>query len=124
MRNYLLYAAFVASADAAAQIQIIRNGTIVGVQWACKGDLDANSEQFTVELSTTPVFQSQTNDSQGVLSAVAQEAVGAEAAGFLVTGVNFFVPLKIPVQAGQLLYLNGLLAGTGGVSATAIVQVL
>jgi hypothetical protein len=124
MRNYLIYAGFTQSADAAAQIQIIRNGTIVGVQWSVFGDLDANSEYFQIELSTVPTYQSAINDTQGVLSAVGQQAAGAEAAGFAIIGVNLFVPLKIPVQAGQLLYLNSQLVGTGNVDATAIVQVL
>lgn len=122
MTQYYLYNTFTGTANAGAQIQIIQKGRIIGVQWCVTADLDADGEYFAVELSLVPIYQSDTNDSKGIISNIRQlAAVGA--AGTAVSGTNLFVPVDVPVGAGQLLYLNGGLSGTQAVKTSCIVSV-
>lgn len=122
MQIYQLFKAFTATADAGAQLQIIKAGTIVGIQWSVLADLDADGEDFTVEASLVPIYQSNTNDAKGVLSSVrAQASIGA--AGAIVCAINKFFPMQVPVGAGQLLYLNAILGTTADVQAQAIISV-
>lgn len=122
MRNYLIYAAFTATANNAASTQIVKNGTILGVQWAIAADLDSSGETYALECSLVPTFQSRTNESQGVISAVADffDLVTSGGGG---GRINAFFPVNVPVQGGQLVYLNGILTTTTDVKATCILTV-
>lgn len=117
---YQLYKSFTGTANAGAQVQAIRSGRIVGVQWAIGADLDSDLETFVIELSLVPIYQSATNDAKGVISAMYGMATGTPAG---VTSFNAFFPVDVPVQAGQLIYLNGTLATTTDVRALCLLSV-
>lgn len=119
MRNYSLYKAFTATTNAGAQVQMIKSGTIVGIQWHVCYDLDVAAETFIVECSLVPIFQATTNDVQGLIAAVSSFA--ADVVGY--DPINVFFPVSVPVQAGQMVYLNGLLTGVNVVNAGAILTV-
>lgn len=113
-----LYASLTTTANAAAQIQLVRSGRIRGIQWSVFADFDADGELFTVEASLVPIFQSNDNDSQGTLSAIRSRTSNTVAT----VGINRFFPLDIQIQANQLVYINCVLTGTGAVQAQAILH--
>jgi len=123
MQIYTFFANITGSSNNAAEIQIIRGGTIIGVQWSIYSDLDAGDELYLVELATVPIIQSTANNVDGVLSSIRDRAVGAEAAGYTTTGRALFVPLQYRIEAGKFLYLNANLTGTGSVVVNCHVQV-
>jgi len=114
---------FAASADAAAEITCLRPGRIKGIQFVTKADLDADGENYTVEVSKKPYLQSETNDSDGVLCVQAGYGY-LLTSGFGDNGRNVYCPMDIPWATGEKLYLNGVLTGTGGVTAIAIVHIV
>jgi len=125
MQTYQLYKSFTTSTNAGAQLQIIKAGRILGVQWAVAQGVDSGSgEGFILEVSLVPIFQSTTNDARGVVSVVTSE-LNMVTSGMAMSGLNLFFPVDVPVGAGQLLYLNYLTVGTppNATRATCLIQV-
>lgn len=122
MRVYTLFYLFTATANAAASLQIVTSGTIKQVQWAVAGNLNADAENYIVELGLVPTLQSGTNDSQGGISSVTSYA-GLLTSGAVSDANNFSVPLAVPVKSGDKLYLHASLTGTAAVRAICYVTV-
>lgn len=120
MRNYYLFKNFTSSADAGATITLPQGGTIKHIQLVTKADLDADGETYAVELSLVPTFQAHTNDAQGILAVAASQNTSTATA---VASTTSNVPCNARVNAGDKLYLNGLLTGVNDVSVYAIVSV-
>lgn len=120
MRNYHLFKNFAATADAAASVQFAQSGTIKNIVLVTSGDLDADGEGYVVEVSFVPTFQAATNDAQGIL-AIASETNTSTATA--VSGTSISIPCNASVKAGDKLYLNAILVGTGDIDVFAIVSV-
>jgi len=107
--------------NAIANLDIPDDGTIMGVDWAISGDMDADSEFWVGELSFIATFQGTTNDSRGVLS-MARSQISITTSGIAVVSINKYVPIGIQVSGGERLYLN--VQATAGVTAlvNALVQ--
>lgn len=122
MLIYTLFKAFTGSADGAVSVTMVRRGVIRSIIMSAQPDLDADGELFSVEVATIPIFSSRTNDATGALCCVCQ-CYSLTTSGSATSGVNEQFILDYPVEAGQKLYLNGLLTGVGSVPATALVYV-
>lgn len=122
MRTYTLFKSFTATADAGATCTVVSKGTIVGVSWSVAGILNADAEFYHVELGTVPTCQGRTNDSQGAVSIVKAEA-GLLTSGSVNGAANNYFPCRVPVDAGDKLYLHGVLTGTNSVDATCLIYV-
>jgi hypothetical protein len=104
MSVYKLYSATVQ--EAAASLDIVKTGKIVGVQWAVAGDLDADGESFSAELSFSSSNGLTTNDTKSSFSTIRQQN-GLLTSGAIATGVNVFFPLPdVMVVEGERLYLH------------------
>jgi hypothetical protein len=104
MSVYKLYSATVS--EAAASLDVIKTGKMVGVQWACAGDLDADGESFAAELSFSSANGLATNDTKSSFSTIRQQN-GLLTSGAIATGINVFYPLPdIDVIEGERIYLH------------------
>lgn len=118
-----LKAQFAATADNAAEITCLKPGRIKGIQFVTKGDLDADAENYTVEVSKKPFMQGETNDSDNVLCIQSGYAY-LLTSGFGDNARNIYCPMDVPWATGEKLYLNGVLTGTTGVTAIAIIHIV
>ncbi len=124
MSVYKLYNNFAASADAGASLDIMFDGEIVAIDWAVRADLDANGEEYCCEVSFLSSNTFASNDSRGSISIVCEQVAGAEAAGFAISGINKSVTgIRIPVSAGERIYLHSLQSTTGQVTPTVYLHV-
>lgn len=121
-RIYTLYKAFTATTDAAVNVIVIASARLVAVQWATIADLDADGEQYRLEVGWATTMQSGINDSQGAISCIA-EALALTTSGIGVTRSNVVHPCDYPLKAGDKIYLHGLLTGVGLVNASVILHV-
>jgi len=117
-----MFVALTATANNAANIQIVRRGRIRAIAYTINGHIDADSEEFSIELSTVPTFQSRTNDAQGVLwnAAFQNATIGTEGTSPYCSGQ---ILCDYPIEAGQLLYINAVLAGTNDVEVGIILHI-
>ena len=116
MSVYKLYTATVG--DAAASVDIIKSGKIVGLQWAVVGDLDADGESYAAELSISSSSGLTTNDTKSSIATIRQ-MTALLTSGAVATGINQFMPLPdVPVSEGERLYLH-----TSGTSITATLYI-
>jgi len=123
MRLYTLYKAFTATADAAVNVQIQQSGTIRQIEITTNPDLDADGENYAVEVGLATTMQGRIHDSVGALAVVNENFTYLGAAGAASNGRNEIIPCSIPVKAGDKVYLHGLLSGTADVKCTAILTV-
>lgn len=101
--------------DAAAMIDVRTDGDIVAVYGTVSDVGMAGGDEVTAELSFGSVSMHTTNDATQVI-ARATLTTDATAAGLLTPGEVRMENLKIPVAAGERLYLhlNGSTANTKG----------
>lgn len=122
MSVYKLFNNFTASADAAAQLDVQFDGIITAVDWSVAGDLDADGENYGIEVSFLSTNTLGNNDSRGSLSEIRSQASGTP--GFIRDGVNKGVSgLRVPVSAGERMFMHGALSGTANVNATCYIHV-
>lgn len=114
-RTYQFYST--ASQANATSRQIIAPGVIYGISWACYLDAAADSNALSAELSFQSASQMSTDNAQGVIdSIVAWANLGA--AGFDISSIaKAIMGLYIPIQTGQLIYLNTSITGAAFVKA-------
>lgn len=106
-----MYAAFTATANNQASLQIPRRGILRGIQWTIIADLDADLEEGVVELSKVPVFQSTTNNTRNLILAVATH-MALTTSGAMNTVRDGFCPMNLALSPIEILYVNGVLTGT------------
>lgn len=112
VRTYKLRASVTATGSALAQVDIRRNGRILGAQISILPTVNAAAGDYVeAELSLYPSTQITTNDAMGV---IAHASGGAQ---FLTSGsvpaTNVYKPsFGIEVRVGDRLYLHALEAGT------------
>lgn len=119
MRTYQLYANL--SQANAANVQILKSGRIKSVTWVVYLDGTADNNSVTAELSFQSASQLTTNNAQGVISACTQY-INVGAAGNAVTGINFQDFTDIPVQTGEIIYINTAISGSSAVKVLVHVQ--
>lgn len=111
MSVYKLYGTGVS--DNLASLDIVHNGVIEAVAFAAYGDLDADGETYSAEVSFSSASGFTTNDTKSSIAGIRQQAADTgTATSNKLTGTNVFIGpgLGIPVKAGERLYLHG--AGT------------
>lgn len=101
---------------ALANIDVPRNGNLVGVSFAGRVDFDTDNDFCHVQISFGSTV-STTNDSRQVIANWQAGHLTFTAGGSLVGGGNAHIPLpNIPVGMGERLYLHGIsAAGVVGV---------
>lgn len=109
--SILLYGAPTATANNVANVQAPIRGTIEGIQVAASADLNADTENALFEISYVPSLQLSSNGAIGLLAAVHLYA-GLLTSGSALCSWNGFIPLHVPVDPTQLIYLNCSLSGT------------
>lgn len=113
MHTRQLYASFSATANAAAFIDINKACRIKSIQITLATVLDADGEDALVEVSKVPYAQTTTNDALNVLAMAYHGIQGVGTPATIADmGVNIAIPTDIPMEAGERVYLNGVLSGT------------
>lgn len=107
--------------NALANIDIPEDGTITGVEWAIRADLDADSEHITAELSFIATNQIVTNDVRGVLT-MACAQISLTTSGIANTQINKYVPMMVDVAGGERLYINTIAASGVGASVYCMIH--
>ena len=117
-RIYRLYAAAVADTSNAANVQIQRAGTIVGIFWAHTMLSTTDGTSLVWELSFSSTQQTGTNDATGVVSTVANGFNITTSGATAQSAHSVHAPLAIPVSQGDRLYLHFELVGGTPASGT------
>lgn len=100
-----------------ANRQIIAPGIIYGITWGMYLSSSANGANILAELSFQSASQVSTDNAQGVID-FCTLFLNAAATGTTESQINKTITgLYIPVQIGQLIYLNTSLSGTAAVKA-------
>lgn len=89
-----------------ASIFIPQDGTIEGVDFAVSGDLDADGEFLYTELSFISTNQASVNDARGVIASTRQQLSAVTAASVVSSAINHYVPMDLPVQGGERVYMH------------------
>jgi len=92
--------------NALASIDIPFDGVITGVDWDCRADLDADTEQFNAELSFIATSQLALNDVRGRVSSVAAQISLTTSGAPVVSIAKWVGPMDLPVQGGERLYIH------------------
>jgi len=122
MSIYKLYASVAATADGIASLDIQFDGVITAIDWTVTGDLDADLEAYIAEVSFLSTNTLSANDSRGSLSQVGERAAGTP--GFVVSRSQKTVSgLRVPVSAGERMYMHASLTGSGSMDATCYLHV-
>ena len=123
MSVYKLFNSFAASADGAASLDVQFDGVITAVDWSVRANLDADDEFYVCEVSFLSTSTFSANDARGSISMIAEQA-GLLTSGAMVTNGNKAVAgMRIPVNAGERIYLHGQLSVTGAVTAQVYLHV-
>lgn len=122
MRIYKLYGVVTTTANNIASIQLVRSGKIKGIQAAAYVDSNTDNAQLIVEASLVPVNQIAVNDTQGQLCEL-RWAGNFVTSGLSSEGINEFLPMDVPVQAGEKVYLNAQVGGTVSAGVTLFIHV-
>jgi hypothetical protein len=103
-----LFASASASTNAAAFLQITRDGWLTGWHINASSPTVTNGNAYAWELSMTQVFQSGTNDAQGTLDIVRiGPIINASAVGFgQISNDSHVTGVAVPVKNGDRIYLN------------------
>jgi hypothetical protein len=115
-----MYAAASTSAANLANIQILSRGVIQCIQWAVGVDAPLDNCQIIAELSFIPVTNVDKNNPSGPISGITVFTNGTAAN---VYGVNFCDMLEVPVNVGEVLYLNASVAGVVSAAMRLLIRV-
>lgn len=118
-----IYQIYTSSSQAnAASATIIARGVITGVKWVTTLDSVTDNASLDAELSFSSTSQVATNGGQGVIDAV-KTYNNVLTSGISMEGINQqTIGLQIPVQPGNILYLNTSFSGGGSIKC--LVQVM
>lgn len=120
MYSRKIYATGNSTASNVANITIPSRGRIVGVQWDMSIDTVADSTIFAAEISQASASEIAVNAAQQCVSEVrAIQNLTTSGAAFGM--INFFTPVDVPVQQGQILYMHILITGTATYYGGAII---
>lgn len=99
--------------DGIATIDVPMQGHLVGVDWAAQYHMDADAEYFQAQLSFSSDGSFQANDNRAVISEIRAELT-LTTSGTVPGGINRYVPMDLPVMAGERIYLHSF--GAAGVT--------
>lgn len=123
VRTYKFYAAVTATASAAAQIDIKRNGKILGIQWCITPNVaGAATDYIVAELSFYPTQQTQVNDPMGIIG-MASAAATLATSGISSASVSHNMVYGMETKVGDRVYLHALEAGTNTWQIDAVLYV-
>jgi len=110
-----MYAAFTGGTqDAIAQIDIPSDGSITGIDWDARANLDADNEVADIELSFIATNQNAQNDVRGRISSVSM-SISLTTSGISMVSIQKFIgPIDLLVAGGERLYLH--VVSTAGVT--------
>lgn len=98
-----------------ATIDIPQNGSILGCQWSCNCDLDADAEVFEAQISFGSSSAGQ-NDARQVISSIRMGGGILTAVGAVPQHWNYYCPVPdLPVFAGERIHMH--LIATAGVTS-------
>ncbi len=107
--------------DTVAMIDIPQPGFLIGIDWDVNGDLDADAEILTCELSFIATNQLTASDVRGRISSIgARLALLSATSAHVVSLQKWLNGFDIPVAAGERLFLH--VVSTAGVAGVAIVN--
>lgn len=123
MKTRSLHASITATTNAAAQIDIVQSARVKAVQFSilCTDSAPAAGSLIRVELSSSSVMQSESNDAPSVL-ATCYAAIGFTTSGGGQVAQNFMFLCDYPIAAGERLYLNATEAGASTWIVNAVVH--
>lgn len=113
MRSYKLFSSSTASAGGVTQLRMNTKTRIRGILFSLSLTGGAGVGRLEVELSKQNASNLATNDSPPTVLASAAVAVG----NATTAADNTFIACDLPVESGDTLYLNQLVAGTTPASA-------
>lgn len=107
-----LYASGTSTTNAAAQIDILRDGIIHGLLFSVRMATTTDGSSARWELSFASTSQLATNDTVGPIASVALTYEIATSGGMDLAKVVPITGLAIPVRSGDRLYIHSLVTGT------------
>jgi len=113
MRTYKIYAAYSITANGIGSIQILRSGRIRSVRWAADINTILDNSQAVIELSFANTSQIGTSNTIGVVDELRMWA-NFVTSGLMLSAVHVQRILDMPVNAGEILYLNTVVATAAG----------
>jgi hypothetical protein len=124
MRIYKLYATASSTTQALAQLIIQRAGKISGILFSHQANSGNDDFGYNVELSFASVGQQTTNDTVGPI-AESRFYQNLVTTGLTIAVQNHYVgpALGVDVVAGDRLYLNLLVTGTGAFTGSIFIFV-
>ena len=106
--------------NAVASIDVPMPGHIIGVQWACNYDLDADTESVVAQLSFRSTLAS-ANDDRGVITEVRGQ-LNLTTSGGSFGGINTYVQLPdLAAMGGERIYIHS--SCSAGVTGTVVALV-
>lgn len=122
MRTYKMATnAISASANAVVSMQILRSGRIRSIRWSAM--LVAITVGTGVaEISFSNISQIATNNTVGVVDEL-KAASNLLTSGLSSSSISSQRMLDIPVNAGEILYLNAVIGGTAALHCTVFIDV-
>lgn len=122
MRTYKMYFSGNASANNACSLQIARSGRVQHVRWAVTHDCSSDNSSVIAELSMQAVSQIGVNNTIGVLDEIRSYG-NFTTSGQAISALNIERQMDMPVQTGESLYVNVVVAGTAGITGTVFIDV-
>lgn len=112
MRVLKLYAASATTTNAAAQVQFPRRGRIKGVLFTNGMTAGADGTTIVGELSFSSTGQQTTNDTIGPIAGFEHRQRWIAGLNTAMVSMNVYIPMDVPVNAFDRVYLNLLISGT------------
>ena len=91
--------------NALAQVDVQKDGRLVGVWWAAEADLDADAESAEFQLSFGSAYAT-TSDQRMIISSIRMRASVLTAVGAVPCFYNGYHPLYLPVSMGERIFLH------------------
>jgi len=115
-----MYGSSTSSADAVMSVDIQEDGVIEGMLFEHQGAGDAVNEgaRWEVSFASTSGFAS--NDTRASIAGISQRSAAGVATTGGYMGLAVFVPLEIPVAAGERIYGHTSVSGTPTSNALAV----
>lgn len=122
MYSRKIYASVSSTTNAAASLTIPSRGRLLGIQWAVKFDNATDNAEGVFELSLAAATEVGVNAAQQCISEVAFYT-NFTTSGLALGNQNLWLPVDIPVNQGQLIYLHAVITGTATLKGGAILWI-
>lgn len=122
MRVYKLYATGTSTANNVASIQMVRNGIIRAITWACGIDGQTDNAQLALELSFQGTAQTAVNDTIGPIDEL-RCVTNLLTSGMYNGEIHKSSNPNLPIGIGERLYVNAVISSTLGYYASCFIFV-